>query len=95
MNREAVVHALGLHGQSIMKADTLLHNYSSMKVKVLAAQLCATLCNPMDSSLPGSSDHGILQARILKYVAIPFSKGYSPPRDRTQVSCVGRGFFTI
>ena len=52
-----------------------------------AAQSCPTLCNPMDCSLPGSSIHGILQARILEWVAIPFSRGSSPPRDRTQVSC--------
>ena len=95
MNGEAVVHALGLHGQSIIKQDTQLHNCSSMKVKVLVAQLCTTLCEPVDCSLPGSSDHGILQARILKYVAIPFFKGSSPPRDQTQVSCIAHGFLTI
>ena len=46
------------------------------------------LCNPMDCSLPGSSVHGILQARILKWVAISFSRGFSWPRDQTQVSCI-------
>ena len=50
-------------------------------VKVLIAQLCPTLCNPMDCSLPGSSVHGIFQARILEWVAIPFSRGSSGPRD--------------
>ena len=49
---------------------------------------------PMDSSLPGSSVHGILQARILEWVAIPFSRGSSQPRDRTQVSCIAGEFFT-
>ena len=49
----------------------------------------------MDCSLPGSSVHGILQARILEWVAIPFSKGCSQPTDRTQVSCIADGFFTI
>ena len=53
----------------------------------LAAQSCLTICDPIDCSLPGSSVHGILQARILKWVAIPFSKGSSQARDRTQVSC--------
>ena len=56
-------------------------------------QSCLTLCNPMDSSPPGSSVHGILQARILKWVAMPSFKGSSRPRDRThisQVSCIGR-----
>ena len=57
------------------------------------AQLCPTLCNPMDCSLPGSSVHGILQARILEWVAISFSRGSSKPRDQTQVSCIaGRCF---
>ena len=44
--------------------------------------------DPMDYSLPGSSVHGILQARILEWVAIPFSRGSSQPRDRAQVSCI-------
>ena len=49
-------------------------------------QLCPTLCDPMDCSLPGSSVHGIFQARELEWVAISFSRGSSWPRDRTQVS---------
>ena len=55
-------------------------------------------CDPMDCSLPGSSIHGILQARILEWVARPSSRESSWPRNRTQVSyvsCVGRRFFTI
>ena len=47
----------------------------------LVAQSCLTLCDPMDYSLPGSSVHGILQARILQWVAISFSRGSSQPRD--------------
>ena len=50
-----------------------------MKVKVLVAQSCPTLCYPIDCSLPGSSVHGILQARILEWVAIPSSRGSSDP----------------
>ena len=50
------------------------------------AQSCLTLCDPMDCSPPGSSVHGILQARILEWVAISFSRGSSWPRDWTQVS---------
>ena len=46
------------------------------------AQLCPTLCDPMDCSLPGSSVHGILQARILEWVTIPFSRGSSQPRNQ-------------
>ena len=55
------------------------------KVKVLVTQSCPTLCDPMDCSLPGSSVHGFLQARILEWVAIPFSRGSSQPRDETWV----------
>ena len=56
-------------------------------------QSCLTLCNPTDFSLLGSSVHGILQARILEWVAVPFSRGSSRPRDR--VSCIAARFFTI
>ena len=65
------------------------------KRKVLIAQLCPTLCDPMDCSPPGSSVHGILQARILEWVAIPFSRGSSRPRDWTWISCIAGRFFTI
>ena len=66
-----------------------------MEVKVFFAQLCPTLCDPMDYSLPGSSVHGILKARILEWVAIPFSRGSSRPRDQTPVFCTAIGFFTV
>ena len=59
-------------------------------------QLCPTLCDPMNHSLPGSSVHGILQARILEWVAISFSRD-SQPRDRTLISYISRmsgWFFT-
>ena len=58
----------------------------TMKVKVLVAQLCLILCNPMDCSPPGSSVHGILQARILEWIAIPSSRGSSQPSDQTHIS---------
>ena len=64
-----------------------------MKVKVLVTQLCAALCDPTDCSPPGSSVHGILQARILEWVAIPCSRGSSQPRDGIQVSCIAVAFF--
>ena len=57
--------------------------------KVKVAQSCLTLCDPMDHVV-----HGILQARILEWVADPFSRGSSQPRDWTQVSCIAGGFFT-
>ena len=59
------------------------------------AQLCLTLCNPMNCSCPGSSAHGILQARILEWVAMPSSRGSSQPRNQTWVSCITGGFFTV
>ena len=60
-------------------------------------QLCTTLCNPMDRSMPGLSVHGILQARILEWVTLPFSRGSSWLTDRTCVSCsacIAGRFFT-
>ena len=58
----------------------------------LVTQLCPTLCDPMDCSLTGSSAQGILQARILEWVAIPSSRGSSRPKDRTQVSHIAGHF---
>ena len=55
---------------------------------MLYAQLCLTLCDPMDCSPPGSSVHGTFQVRILEWVAISSSRGYSWPRDWTPVSCI-------
>ena len=58
-------------------------------------QSCPTLCDPMDCSPPGSSIHGIFQARVLEWVAISFFRGSSPPRNRTRVSCIVGRCFTI
>ena len=66
-----------------------------VKVKVSVTQLCLTLCNPTDSCLLGSSVHGILQARILDWVAVFFSRGSSQPSDQTQVSYIAGRFFTL
>ena len=57
-------------------------------------QSCLIFCNPIDCRLPGSSVYGILQARILEWVAIPFSRRSSQPRDQTRVSCIAIGYFT-
>ena len=54
------------------------------------AQWCLTPCDCMDYTV-----HGILQARILEWVAVPFSRGYPQPRDQTQVSYIAGRFFTI
>ena len=66
-----------------------------MKVNILVDQLCLTLCNHMDCNLPDSSVHGILQARILEWVAISYFRGSSWPRDQTQISYTAGRFFTI
>ena len=62
---------------------------------MLVTQSCLTLCDPVNYSPLGSSVHGILQARILEWVAIPFFTKYSWPRDRTRVSCIAGRFLTI
>ena len=69
--------------------------YYFVALKVLVAQLCLTLCDPMEGSPSGSSVHGIPQVRILECVAISFSRGSSRPRDWTWVSCIAGRFFTI
>ena len=66
----------------------------SQSLNYWKVQVVSDSLQPMDCSLPGSSVHGILQARILEWVAIPFSRGSSQPRDRTQVSCIAGEFFT-
>ena len=73
---------------TIISFDLPSHNLLPL-VKVKFAQLCPTLCNPMDYTV-----HGILQARILEWVAFPFSRGSSQPRDRTPVSRIAGRFFT-
>ena len=59
------------------------------KGEVKVTQLCPILCDPIDNTV-----HEILQARILEWVAIPFSRGSSQPRDRTETSCISGKFFT-
>ena len=73
----------------------MLHKQLDSEVVVKVAQSCTTLCDSMDCSLPGSSIHRILQARILEWVAIPFPRGSSQPRDQTQVSPIAGRFFIV
>ena len=68
--------------------------FESHALKVSVTQSCPTLGDPMGCSLPGSSVE-IFQARILEWVAIPFSRESSWPRDQTQGSCIAEGFFTV
>ena len=69
---------------------TLVHVLKDLlsNVKVLVTQSCLTLYNAMNCSLPGSSVHGILQARILEEVAIPFSRRSSQPKDQSPRICL-------
>ena len=66
-----------------------------MKSESVSCSSCLTLCDSMNCSLPGSSVQGILQGRKLEWVAIPFSRGSSWPRDWTCVSWIAGRFFTI
>ena len=84
--RPGVLRFMGLQSRTRLSDWTEL-NKESWKVKV--AQSCLTLCDPMDYRV-----HGILQARILEWIAFPFSRGSSQHRDQTQVSCIADGFFT-
>ena len=63
--------------------------------QVLVTQRCPTLCDPMDCNSSGTSVHGIIQARILEWVATSFSSESSKPRDWACVSCIAGGFFII
>ena len=65
------------------------------EVKVLVAQSCLTLFDPMDCSPPGSFVHGISQAGILEWVVLPFTRGPSQCRDQTRVSRIAGRFFII
>ena len=74
---------------SLNNSKNTLYDYSSS----LITKSCLTLSNSLDCSPPGSSVHGITQARILEWVVISFSRGSPQFRDRTCVSCVAGGFF--
>ena len=76
-------------------SEVSTHKHMRGKVQALVALSCLTLHDFMDYSPTGSSIHGILQARILEWVAIPFSRGSSQSRDRSQVSCIAGQIFTI
>ena len=85
-----------LRGAILHCSNPLWSNFVlSLQPCVLLAQSCQTLCNPKDCSPPGSSVHGLLQAGILVWDAIPFFRGSSQLRDGNQVSCIAGRFFTI
>ena len=106
LNESIVISSSSKHNLPMLVGSNLhsfyiLFNYqwlSSFAVSVLCcAKLCLTLCNPVGCSPPGSSVHGILQARILEWVAMASSRGSSQPRDQTHIpciSCTAGGCFT-
>ena len=73
----------------VLPEDVSVAINTKVKGKVQVTQLCPSLGNPMDYTV-----HGILQARILEWVAFPFSRGSSQPSNRTQVSCIAGRFFS-
>ena len=88
-------NTLGEKSQTQKNRCPICHLYEFFFCFVLVPQSCLILSDSMDFSLLGSSVYGILQARILEWVATPFSKGSSRPRDWIQVSCIAGRFFTI
>ena len=70
-------------------------NLNLIESKSVSSSVVSDSLRPVDWSLPGSSVHGILQTRILEWVAIPFFRGFSQPRHWTWVSCIAGRFFTI
>ena len=84
--------SIGDGPHSLLCSSPLL--YAGLTCVCSVVQSCPTLCNPMDCSLPGSSVHGISQARILEWIAISSSRGSSQPRDQTCTSTLAGRFFT-
>ena len=88
-----------IHTCLCMYIYTHMHTHVSIYVCTqtlpICAQACPTLCDPVDCSLPGCSVHGILQAIILEWLAVSFSRVSSQLRDGTQVSCIAGIFFTV
>ena len=76
-------------GSILAKRYVCTHGRILKWSEVKVAQSCLNLCDPMDYTF-----HGILQARLLEWVAFPFSRGSSQPRNWTRISCIGGGFFT-
>ena len=99
-----ILYCLSHQGRSILaqlsfRKPLQISTYKEKKLKkwccCLVTKSCPTLCNSMDCSPLGSSVHGILQARILEWVAIPFTRASSWPRDWTQVCCITGRFFNV
>ena len=91
--KPGMLQSMGLQSQTQL-SDWTTTEEINVCVCVLVTQSCQTLCNPMNCCPPGFVC-GILQARILEWVAISFSRRTSQPRDQTQVSSTANKFFTI
>ena len=91
---DSIYHKYGNRESLWYRMRALVQNVvCEPRLQAKLLQLCPTLWDPMDCSPPGSSVHGILQARIREWVFMPSSRGSSQPRDRTHlsyVSCIGR-----
>ena len=94
--KPGVLQSVGSQSRTWLSDWTELKQWLKEK-KVKVSQSCPslTLCDPVACSLQGSSVHGILQARILEWVAIPFSRESFQPREQIQVSCIIGRFFTF
>ena len=86
--------AIFLSNLGIVKMASYPFQTTPACVCALSHSVVSDSCDPIDCSLPGSSVHGISQARILELVAISFSRRSSRPRNQTQVSCIAGRFFT-
>ena len=98
---ESHLHGVSPDGLVLLLPVAAVTNYHKLnglkQHKLIILRVCLVVSNSMTPwTVTGQTplSMGILQARILKWVAIPFSKGFSQPRDRTQVSCIAEGFFT-
>ena len=91
MNLEIFIRS----GVSQTEKDKTIWHHLQKESESEVSQLCPTLCDPMDCSLPCSTVHGIFQARVLEWVAIAFSRGSSQPEDQTRVSRIVGRCFTI
>ena len=88
-DRKIVFHLFASHHSfpcSLLNFIQVMGKSACLRAKLL--QSCATLCDPIDCSPPGSSIHGILQAGILEWAAMASSRGSSQPRDRIHIFCV-------
>ena len=86
---------LPVFGLSFHFVYCILWYVKAFQLRSAVAQLCPTLCYPVEYSPPGPSVHGIFQARILEWVAISFSRGSFQPRDRTQLSIIADRCFNL